>query len=75
MATDDYQARADFHSVLGRALVDSSFREALMDKERQADALKSMGVDPTRETLDALNDSLEALSRLASSFGGARAAT
>ena len=75
MSADDYPQRADFHSVLGRALIDPSFREALMDKERQAEALKSMGVEPTRETLDALNDSLEALSRLASSFGGPRAAT
>ena len=61
--------------MLWRALIDPGFREQLMDRERQVDALKSMGVEPTDEVLQALNDSLAALGRLADSFGGPRAAT
>ncbi|CAN5575828.1 hypothetical protein BH23CHL8_BH23CHL8_00850 [soil metagenome] len=75
MAETSYSGKADFHAVLGRALIDPGFREQLMDSEHQVDALKAMGVDPTDEVLQALNEALDALGRLADSFGGPRAAT
>ena len=75
MAETPYSGKADFHAVLGRALIDPGFREQLMDRERQVEALKAMGVDPTEEVLQALNDAMAALGRLADSFGGPRAAT
>ena len=75
MAETSYSGKADFHAVLGRALIEPGFREQLLDTERQAAALSAMGVDPTAEVLEALNESLAALQRLADSFGGPRAAT
>jgi hypothetical protein len=75
MQPKSYQQRPGFHEVVGRALIDVQFREELMDRERQAGALRSMGIDPTPETVKALNESLDALGRLAGQFGGPRAAT
>jgi hypothetical protein len=61
------EQQSKFHALLGRGLTDHDFREALKDPERQVEALQSMGIGATSEVLDALNDSIEALDRLASS--------
>lgn len=54
-----------FHALLGKALTDYDFRAQLMDEGQQVQALESMGIAPTPEALAALNDSIEALKRLA----------
>jgi len=64
-----------FHAMLGKALVDADFRARLMDPEQQADALSSIGIEPTREVLNELNQSIEALSQLSQAFGDEIAAT
>ena len=56
-----------FHKLLGRALTDHEFREALLDTEQQAGALESMGIEPTEDVLQALNGAIEALNNLAQS--------
>jgi hypothetical protein len=56
-----------FHKLLGRGLTDYEFRETLMDPERQAQALESMGIEPTEEVVTALNAAIEALNKLAQS--------
>lgn len=68
---------SDFHKVLGRALVDVEFRNELIsgDTDRQTKALQAIGIEPTREQLDELNSSVEALQRLSGAFGDAIAAT
>jgi hypothetical protein len=58
---------SNFHKLLGRGLTDYEFRETLMDPERQAQALESMGIEPTEEVLEALNGAIEALNNLARS--------
>ena len=57
----------NFHKLLGRALTDYEFREALMDPEQRAQALESMGIEPTEEVLEALSGAIEALNNLARS--------
>src|SRR5919112_4136389 len=37
---------SNFHKLLGRGLTDYEFREALMDPERQGEALESMSIEP-----------------------------
>jgi len=58
---------SNFHKVLGRGLTDYEFRKALMDPEQQAQALESMGIEPTEEVLEALNGAIEGLNNLAQS--------
>jgi hypothetical protein len=58
---------SNFHKLLGRALTDHEFRDALMDPEQQASALESMGVQATEDVLEALNAAIEALNNLAQS--------
>ncbi|MEO5703915.1 MAG: hypothetical protein ABIZ52_01495 [Candidatus Limnocylindrales bacterium] len=58
---------SNFHKLLGRGLTDDAFREALMDSERQAYALESMGIEPTVEVREALNAAIEGLNNLARS--------
>jgi len=58
---------SNFHKLLGRGLTDNEFREALMDPERQAQALESMSIEPTEEVVAALNAAIEALNTLAQS--------
>jgi hypothetical protein len=58
---------SNFHKLLGRGLTDYEFREALMDPERQGEALESMSIEPTEEVLAALNAAVEALNNLAKS--------
>lgn len=60
-------SESKFHALFGRALTDHAFRDALRDPQQQSQALESMGIDATPEVLDALNDSIEALDRLATS--------
>jgi len=56
-----------FYGLLGRALTEDSFREALKGgAEEQAAALRSVGIEPTEEVIKALNESIEAIGRLAS---------
>jgi hypothetical protein len=57
----------NFHKLLGRALTDYQFREALMDPARQAQALEEMGVDATEDVLQALNAAIAAVNNLAQS--------
>jgi hypothetical protein len=56
-----------FHKLLGRGLTDYEFRKALMDPEQRAQALESMGIEPTEEVLEALNGAIEGLNNLARS--------
>jgi hypothetical protein len=58
---------SNFHKLLGRGLIDYEFRETLMDPDRQAKALESMGIEPTEEVVTALNAAIEALNKLAQS--------
>jgi hypothetical protein len=58
---------SNFHKLLGRGLTDYEFRKALIDPEQQAQALESMGIEPTEEVLEALNGAIEALNSLARS--------
>ena len=60
-------SQSKFHALLGKALTDHAFREALRNPEQQADALQSMGIEPTNEVMGALNDAVDALDRLAGS--------
>lgn len=61
------ESQSKFHALLGRALTDHDFRDALRDPQQQSQALESMGIEATPEVLDALNDSIEAIDRLATS--------
>jgi hypothetical protein len=63
--TEDGNGGNKFHELLGRALTDYYFREALLNPDQQAKALESMGIDATEEALKALNDSIDGLKRLA----------
>jgi hypothetical protein len=59
---------ADLQSLVGRALSDDTFAEALLaDPEG---ILRANGVEPTDEIIDALNDiDIEGLRQLAAAFG------
>jgi hypothetical protein len=75
MATESYANEGDLHAVLGRALIDTAFRERLLDETQQQEALEEMGIAPSREVVDALNKAIGALIDLSSTFGAKRAAT
>ena len=68
----DGSSGSNFHKLLGRGLTDHEFRNALMDPEQQAQALESMGIEPTDEARESLNAAIEALNNLANSetYGG-----
>ena len=57
---------SNFHKVLGRGLTDDKFR-SLMDSKQRAQALRSMGIEPTEEVLEALDGAIAAMNRLAQS--------
>jgi hypothetical protein len=59
-----------FHAMLGRALVDVEFRDALTsgDADRQTQALAAIGVDANDDILRELDNSTDALQRLAGAF-------
>lgn len=63
----DGSSGSNFHKLLGRGLTDYEFRNALMDPEQQAQALESMGIEPTDEVRESLNAAVEALNNLAGS--------
>ncbi len=63
-----------FHSLLGRALTDSGFRDRLMNPEDQVEALAEVGITANDEILSELNNSVDALTRLSRTFGGPVAA-
>jgi hypothetical protein len=54
-----------FHALLGRALTDHDFRDALLDPSTRVEALESMGIEATHDVLHAVDDAVEALTRLA----------
>ena len=56
-----------FQALLGRALTDHEFRDALLDPSSRVEALESMGIEATQAVLDAVADSVDALNRLATS--------
>ena len=75
MSTESYLSEADLHAILGRALIDHTFRDRLIDPSTQKEALEEMGVRPTDEMLRALNASIDSLSSLTATFGAKQAAT
>ena len=63
---------SSFHAILGRAVTDLDFRNALVSKdpERQRSALREAGIeDVSDDTLAALNEAVGALDTFAGSFG------
>lgn len=75
MSAERYGGKSAFHAVIGRALVDADFRAQLRDHEQRESALAQMDVDLTPEMLTELDHSMDALERLARSFGVEQAAT
>ena len=66
-----------FYALLGRALMEPDFRDRVLDREQQADALAEVGIDADDEVLAELNASIQAISALASheEFGMVKAVT
>ena len=58
-------AQSNYHKLIGKALADPNFRAQLLDKGKQVGALQSMGIQPTQEVLDALNDAISAVDTFA----------
>ena len=62
-----------FHTMLGRAMTDPTYRERLInssDREGQRRALMEAGVeDPSDDAVDALNEAVQSFERLGGSFG------
>jgi hypothetical protein len=75
MSTESYLSEPEFHSLVGRALIDHAFRDRVLDPRQQEAALKEMGIDPTPAVLDSLNQSIDALTALSAHFGMKQAAT
>jgi hypothetical protein len=75
MSSEKQSSNPDFYSVIGRALVDSEFRELLRDPERRKEALYAMNVEPTDEVMQELDNTTAAIERLSASFGGGQAAS
>jgi hypothetical protein len=63
-----------FHNLLGKALTDKAFLEMLVDPNRQAEALESVGIEANGQILDSLNDAIGALNGLKAQFGPGTAA-
>ena len=64
----------DFQTLVGKAISDEKFAQALADNPEQA--LRSAGIQPTQEMLDALKGvDAAAIQRLAQAFGDNKAAT
>jgi hypothetical protein len=66
-----------FYGLIGRAIMEPGFRDQLTDPDRQADALLQVGIEPTDDVLEHLNESIQAIKDLASSemFGDTAAVT
>jgi len=65
---------AAFYALVGRALVDPAFRDQLRGGDPTA-ALKSLGIEPTREMVDAMGQAMGEVDRLSKHFGDVQAAT
>ena len=64
----------DLQELVGKAVSDPAFAQALIDQPEQT--LQSVGVQPTPEMLDALKGvDVESLQRMAASFGDDKAAS
>ena len=64
----------DFQTLVGKAIADEKFAQALADNPEQA--LRSAGIQPTQEMLDALKGvDAAAIQRLAQAFGDNKAGT
>jgi len=66
-----------FNALIGRALIDSEFRELLRygDSDKRNQALMEMDIETTPELLKALDDALGAVEQLAAEFGDTVAMT
>jgi hypothetical protein len=58
-----------FYEIIGRALVDTGFRDRLLDPKSRPDALAEHGVSTGDDTHKALEDAIGAVDRLAKSTG------
>ncbi|MDP9271358.1 MAG: hypothetical protein M3P14_10380 [Chloroflexota bacterium] len=58
-----------FYALLGRALMDPTYRAEILDTGQQAAALEKVGIEPNEAVLEKLNESIEAISKLASPEG------
>ena len=63
-----------FHALVGRALVDASFRDTLRSSDRRQ-AMIDIGVEPTPEIEQALDEAIKTVDNLAQQFGDVQAAT
>jgi hypothetical protein len=64
---------APLQTLIGRVMTDEAFANTLLANPQSA--LRSVGVDPTPEILDALKDvDIQAVRRMAAAFGEDRAA-
>ncbi len=64
---------SDLNTLVGRALTDESFVQALVDDPEGT--LREAGIEPTDEILDALRDvDVDMVKNLAAAFGTDRAA-
>ena len=64
--------KSDFHKLLGRGLTDIEFRKQLADPKQQVQALESIGIEPSAQVLESLNEAIRAINNLAESdtYGG-----
>jgi hypothetical protein len=64
---------SDFHTLVGKAIAEPSFAEALVKDPKPT--LAEIGIEPTDEMLKALQEvDVEAMKRLAVAFGDDKAA-
>ncbi len=63
-----------FHALVGRALVDASFRDRLASGDR-ALAMNELGVQSTPEIERALDEAMKSIDNLAAQFGDVQAAS
>ena len=64
----------DFYAILGRALVDSTFRERLRDDNDRVAALSEVGIKLSDEQLHQLDENIDNVDELAHQFAGQQAA-
>jgi len=65
---------AAFYALIGRAIVDPDFRQQLRGGDPHA-ALKSIGIEPTDDLVNAVGQAMGEVDRLSSQFGDIKAAT
>ena len=64
------QSQSRFHGLVGRALTDPEYRERLLDPEQRSEAMQEANVDPTEETLEAIQNAIDAITNLTAQIGG-----